>query len=220
MFCNRCGAALSSDAKFCDKCGAALPVQSRVRPSPDEMPAVTAVTPRQSIPPGKSRSKLMWVVIVILALVVIRIVSIGSRESKVGTSQPATPGSSALSPAAPAMAPAVPPPKYRLFRFATNLPAAYVVPVSTSDEELKSLLWLFRSNVRAGDFKKIGITKPTAEQWGQLEYRSGMLLIYRGAKCANEEFISDAEIEKESSVPAGTVSTMMRPISGESTATP
>ncbi len=86
--------------------------------------------------------------------------------------------------------PRVPPPRYRLFKFETDNEATYVVPGNTNDEELKSLLWLFREKVRAGKFKDIGITKPTAKHWGGLDYKSGMLVIYRGEKCANEGWIS------------------------------
>lgn len=86
-------------------------------------------------------------------------------------------------------------PKFRVFKFKTDVPTAYVVPVETTDEQIKTLLWYFRKNVRAGDFKKIGLTQPTALQWGQRGYKSGMLSVYRGAKCANEGYISDAQVE-------------------------
>ncbi len=99
--------------------------------------------------------------------------------------------------------PQIPPPEFRLFKSGTDQQTAYVVPVNTSDEQLKSLLWSFRSKVRAGDFKAIGITQPTAKQWGQYGYTSGMLVVYRGAKCANEGYISDAEVEKGKLGPCG-----------------
>jgi hypothetical protein len=66
-----------------------------------------------------------------------------------------------------AVLPQIPPPTFRLFKSGTNQQTTYVVPTNTSDDQLKSLLWFFRSRVRAGDFKAIGITQPTTTQWGQ-----------------------------------------------------
>ena len=64
-----------------------------------------------------------------------------------------------------------------------------MVPVNTTDEQLKSLLWFFREKVRSNKFKDIGLTKTTAKQWGNAGYLSGMLSVYRGEKCANELYI-------------------------------
>lgn len=86
--------------------------------------------------------------------------------------------------------PQIPPPTYRLFKSGTGQQTTYVVPVNTSDEQLKSLLWFFRTKVRTGDFRAIGITQPTTKQWGQYGYTDGMLVVYRGTKCANEAYIS------------------------------
>jgi hypothetical protein len=97
----------------------------------------------------------------------------------------------------------VPPPKFRVFKFKTDEPTTYVVPVSTTDKQLKSLLWLFRQKVRTGQFREIGITQPTAKQWGQLGYTSGILVVFRGEKCANENYISDAQIAKGNLGPCG-----------------
>lgn len=82
----------------------------------------------------------------------------------------------------------IPPPKFRVFRSMTDQPTSYVVPVSTTDEQLKSLLWYFRIKVRAADFRAIGITRPTAKQWGRNGYSSGMLVVYRNAKCVSEAY--------------------------------
>jgi hypothetical protein len=90
----------------------------------------------------------------------------------------------------------IPPPTFQVFKFETDVPTSYVVPVNTTDEELKSLLWLFRQKVRAGEFKDIGIPRPTSKQWGELGYKSGMLIVYRGNRCADEEYISDSELKK------------------------
>ena len=90
-----------------------------------------------------------------------------------------------------------------MFKSGTDQQTAYVVPENTSDAQLKSLLWFFRSKVRAGDFKGIGITQPTTKQWGQYGYTSGMLVVYRGAKCASEGYVSDAELDKSKLGPCG-----------------
>ena len=102
-----------------------------------------------------------------------------------------------------AYAPAIPPPSFHIFKFKTDGQTTYVVPVDTSDDQLKSLLWLFRSSVRTANFQKIGITQPTTRQWGQLGYTSGDLVVYRGTKCANEGYITEAELEKGKLGPCG-----------------
>jgi hypothetical protein len=108
-----------------------------------------------------------------------------------------------VSPSGTEPAHTTPPPKFRLFKFKADVPTSYVVPVNTTDEELKSLLWLFRQSVRTDNFKRIGITQPTSKQFGQLGYTSGMLVIFRGEKCANEDYISDADIDRGRLGPCG-----------------
>jgi len=49
--------------------------------------------------------------------------------------------------------------------------------VNTSDEQLRSLLWLFREKARSHHLKDIGLRNE----------RDGILLVYRGKKCATEE---------------------------------
>lgn len=77
--------------------------------------------------------------------------------------------------------PTIPPPKFRIYKFKDDgvSPISVVVPVQTTDEQLKSLLWFFREKVRSHEFKSIGIT----------EEKDGIFVLYRGEKCANEEFI-------------------------------
>jgi hypothetical protein len=94
-----------------------------------------------------------------------------------------------------------PPPKFRVFKFKSDMPISYVVPVDTTDDQLRNLLWFFRHKVRADDFKAIGITRPIS--LGDYGYRSGMLLVFRGEKCANEQYLSDAEIQKGNLGPCG-----------------
>lgn len=95
------------------------------------------------------------------------------------------------------------PPSYRVYKSKTDEGTAYVVSVNTTDAQLRNLLWFFRKKVRAGAFADIGIRKPTSKNWGQYNYKAGMLLVYRGEKCANEEFISDAQVEKGNLGPCG-----------------
>jgi hypothetical protein len=94
-------------------------------------------------------------------------------------------------------------PKFRIFKFKTDVPTSYVVPLNTSDDELKSLLWLFRESVRTGNFTEIGITQPTTKQWGHTGYTSGTLDVFRGEKCANEEYISNTDIDEGKLGPCG-----------------
>jgi hypothetical protein len=70
--------------------------------------------------------------------------------------QPAV--NSAISPKPTATLPKIPPPKFRLYKFKVNQPISYIVPINTTDEQLKSLLWLFRQKIREGGFSKIGIS--------------------------------------------------------------
>jgi hypothetical protein len=102
-----------------------------------------------------------------------------------------------------ASVPTLTPPSFRVFRQEPGLPVSIVVAPEASDEQIRSLLWFFRSKVRAGDFKTIGITQATAKQWGQYGYTSGMLVVYRGTRCANEGYISDTELERDKLGPCG-----------------
>lgn len=83
----------------------------------------------------------------------------------------------------------VPPPKFRIYKFKTDEVISVVVPVSTTNEQLESLLWLFREKVRSHRYRDIGLAHGTAKQWGNVGYSSGMILVYRGEKCANESFV-------------------------------
>jgi hypothetical protein len=84
--------------------------------------------------------------------------------------------------------PTVPPPHFRVYRSKLDEFTSVVVPPDTTDEQLRSLLWLFREKVRSHQFKDIGITQPTSTHWGNKGYMSGGILVYRGGKCANEDF--------------------------------
>jgi hypothetical protein len=66
-----------------------------------------------------------------------------------------------------------------------------VVPASTTDKELTSLLRFIQSKVQSGRFAELGITQPTDKRYGKFGYGAGIISIYRGTKCANEQFIDD-----------------------------
>lgn len=58
-----------------------------------------------------------------------------------------------------------------------------VVPPNTTNEQLKSLLWMFRGKARARRFKDIGLSEELGAGKG------GAIEVYRGERCANEQFI-------------------------------
>jgi hypothetical protein len=99
--------------------------------------------------------------------------------------------------------PTVPPPKFTLFRGKKDEIVTFVVPTDTTDDQLRSLIWLFREKVRSGKYGDIGILLPTAKQWGVDGYDSGLLDVYRGRKCANEAYIPLSDAEKGNLGPCG-----------------
>jgi len=84
--------------------------------------------------------------------------------------------------------PSTPPPKFRVYRSKIDEGTSIVVAPNTTDDQLRSLLWFFRENVRSHHFKEVGILQPTSRQWGKNGYLSGIISVYRGEKCANEGF--------------------------------
>jgi hypothetical protein len=85
--------------------------------------------------------------------------------------------------------PTIPPPKFRFYRSKFNEGVSVVVSPVTTDEQLKSLLWLFREKVRSHRFKDIGITQPISMNFWKEGYLSGIISVYRGDKCAGENFL-------------------------------
>ncbi len=105
--------------------------------------------------------------------------------------------SSATSAPARVTGPTTPPPAFRLYRFKFDEKIgasiiSYVAPPNTTDDQIKSLVWLFREKVRSQKFRDISINQPTSSNFGKRGYLQGILSIYRGEKCAGEKF-SDAE---------------------------
>jgi hypothetical protein len=94
-------------------------------------------------------------------------------------------------------------PKFRLYKFKLDTPINYVVPISTTDQQLRSLVWFFRKKVRSGKFKEIGLHQPFSKDSGVYGYKSGILSVYRGERCAYEGYIRTAELEKGNLGPCG-----------------
>ena len=107
--------------------------------------------------------------------ILILLVSIFSSDDSSSPHTPAT--ASAQQPRI--VRPTVAPPKFYVYKNKAGYPTSVVVPVKTSDEQLKSLLWQFREKVRSHKLKDIGLKNA----------RNGLLTVYRGSKCANEQYV-------------------------------
>lgn len=183
MYCQECGSVLDQNARFCQSCG---------KPeSPASSPAVpTTNAPqvsRQDSPPRqRPQSKILWLIMggIILAVIVAIIVRSQSDSSNSPTHTSAVPDAS---PQPQIVRSSIPPPKFRIYKFKIGEPISVVVPPKTTDEQLKSLLWFFREKIRAHQLKEIGLMQATAD-----DENSGTLAVYRGEKCANENYISNA----------------------------
>ena len=98
----------------------------------------------------------------------------------------------ALSCAAHVMAKSGPLPHLTFYKMRTSDGiVSLVVSANTTDQQLESLLSFIRGKVQHRKFVDLGIRRPTDERFGKLGYGAGVILIYRGPRCANEEFIED-----------------------------
>jgi len=186
MYCQNCGSFVGENVRFCQSCGKSqAPVPLPVVPTPN-----AAQVPRQYAPP-KKQSTILWLVVggVVLLVAIVGIIGKSPSDSSSSTSTTQRSSEPNATPQPHIATPSIPPPKFRIYKLKTDEPTSVVVPVNTTDEQLKSLLWFFRKKVRSHQFKDIGLTKATAKQWGNAGYLSGMLSVYRGEKCANEQFI-------------------------------
>lgn len=77
MYCQNCGSALSQDARFCQSCGKA---QSPAQPLPPVQPPPIAA-PIRAVQPQKPKSKVLWLVIGGIVLLVIIIGTLGKSPS-------------------------------------------------------------------------------------------------------------------------------------------
>jgi hypothetical protein len=186
MYCQRCGSLLSQDARFCSSCGG------------QQLPPVPTATPSAPIPvlaaphqQKRSSSLILWLVMggIVLFIAIVGIVDKSPKDGSTSTTQqsststpPSQPQKSSASTSASqpqVVRPSIPPPKFQIYRYEPDgiSPVSIVVPVNTSYEQLKSLLWLFREKARSHRLKDIGLRNE----------RDGILLVYRGKKCATEE---------------------------------
>ncbi|WP_162601400.1 zinc ribbon domain-containing protein [Occallatibacter savannae] len=188
MYCSACGFRLGSHDAFCPQCGKAV---TQTVPTP----------PSAAIPPAaykaiQYRHKIAFVILSVCLVAVVLWISLSVKKSPSGSSTPSPEQQNAqagasVSPTTPQpqiVRPTVPSPKFKIYKFMTDEGISVVVPVKTTDEQLKSLLWFFRDKVRSHRFKDIGLTHGTSKQWGNIGYLSGMISVYRGEKCANEPF--------------------------------
>ncbi len=123
---------------------------------------------------------------IILAVIAAIIVRSPSDSSTSPTDQSSAPSAT---PQPQIARPSIPPPKFRIHKLKVDEPTSIVVPINTTDEQLRSLLWFFWEKVRSHQFNDIGLTRATAKEWGNKAYLSGILAVYRGEKCANEQYI-------------------------------
>jgi hypothetical protein len=176
MYCQNCGSVLSEVARFCPSCAKTQSLSA---------PTLSSASAQRKKGP---KFKVFWLVAgAILVTIIAGIISKSSSDKSTSTEQSSA-SSASLQPQI--IRSNVPPPKFHIYKFRLDEPTSIVVPVNTTDEQLKSLLWFFREKVRSCQFKDIGLMQATAKQWGNKGYLSGILVVYRGEKCANEEYVS------------------------------
>jgi hypothetical protein len=197
--CPTCLSQITENARFCSACGA-----------PSALPNRTGTVSTGQIgserSPGRNAGHWMGRHPILTVLLFVLFFGLISRFLLHEGRGPNRQGSSETPPTTQpreANLNKVPPPKFSVFKSKTDMPTSYVVPVGTTDEQLRSLLWFFREKVRAGQFSDIGIAQPTETGFGEYGYKSGMLVVFRGATCANEDYVSDAQIEKGNLGPCG-----------------
>lgn len=90
------------------------------------------------------------------------------------------------SPDTMASKPSQPPPKFHILRQEAGLPIPVIVSRDVTEEQLHSLLWFFRQNVRARKFAQLGLKKPTGP--ANTGFAAGMVEVFRDARYASEAF--------------------------------
>src|SRR5579862_9807787 len=116
----------------------------------------------------RSYNGLQMRLVKVLAVVLFAVLA--SCTSATDTSSPGK--SAATNAPAPVARPTTAPPIFRLYRFKFDEKIggsiiSYVVPTTTTDDQLKSLVWLFREKVRSQKFRDISITQPTSRNFGK-----------------------------------------------------
>lgn len=184
MNCSRCGFLLGDQHGFCPRCGAAYRLAGDRNVGGSQRPQDAKAGPAQA----NSRTKAFLIIAACVLVLAVLVVSIPGTKQKAPSSQPSNETVTTPATITVAEQPTIPPPKFRVYRSKLDEGTSVVVSPSTSDDQLKSLLWLFREKVRSHRFKDIGILQPTSKQWGQEGYLSGMIVIYKGGRCASELF--------------------------------
>lgn len=162
MHCITCGSLQTSESRFCFACG-----------RPNSAKSKPVLTKRRRLPVVFGAGLLLLIILIALA--------------HTSTTSAPSPAMTAAKPQV--VPPSLPPPQYHVFKQKIDEGVSYVVPVDTRGEQLVSLLWLFRKNIRSLQFASLGIKGPTSRNFGKDNYNSGILTVYRGSRCANEPFV-------------------------------
>jgi hypothetical protein len=158
MFCNSCGRQNDDRANFCQGCG-----------RPIALPSKSGLNAGLGTPPKRRIGWIPVIMFLFLGLFVIGKIASTFDASK----------------QSPDIArPSIPPPPFRIYRQDLGFPIAVQVAKETSDEQLRSLLWLFREKVRKRRFGELGLKKPTSAKSssGSYDFNSGMIEVFRGEK--------------------------------------
>lgn len=146
MFCKRCGQQLSADSAFCNRCGSALSTpqttaSGRSATSPQTTGRVGFIARfRRAGPPA-------WIGFGVCLFLIVGLVTVNYSNQQ----QSGVPSSSEhvqnKTESVGVNRPATPPPKYRVYRSKLDEGTSVVVSPATTDDQLRSLLWLFREKV-------------------------------------------------------------------------
>ena len=218
MFCGTCGTSVKRGAQFCTNCGAAIPAGTVPRaavsgpiPSLPErrtnnryvwffLLLITVLFASLHVVPASilTLTIFSWLFVfphagmsrrTSFAVTAVAVLTAAAIQIIQKTSEPNTPAIVAVTnQPVSAWRPDAPAPRFTIYRVKANMPVAVVVPATSTEDELKQLLWFFRNKVKMKEFKDLGIEKATQTQWGNDGYLSGILEVYRGPKCAVEEF--------------------------------
>ena len=175
MFCTACGFQNSDAARFCQSCGRELAVAGgTIQPGQSEV----------SKQPAKKTGFLKRLLLVIGGLVFVGIIA--NLFSGSGPSSTGQQSSTSVGP------PSVPPPNFRIAREDFGSPVVAIVAPSTTDDQMKSLLWSFRREVRERRFTELGLKKPTSVRLpgGDYDFNSGMIDVFRDSRYANKPSLS------------------------------
>ena len=83
-------------------------------------------------------------------------------------------------------------PLFRFYKMKTGQGiVSVVVPPTTTDGQLEGFLRFIRDKVQQGRFSDLGIRHPTDKRFGKLGYSAGVVDVYRGDECVNEQFLED-----------------------------